>query len=261
MKKILFIGKENLITKEITLCLTKMFDVVMIDITRDNIRSATQGIDCILIYLRNLDSRTISLINMMLKDEGRNRTVTMILGNDEEIDNYRKIVTRVPDREFHGNVSSVEIRNEIYEILRYNDLFTETHLSEERVDEVEPKHILIVDDEVNILQAVRRWLRNDYNTYIVNSGAAALKFLNVRIPDMILLDYSMPEMDGLETLAQIRQNPAAAQIPVLFLTGVNEKKMIQTALMLKPQGYILKTVKKEELLNIIEKYFIDHESD
>lgn len=261
MKKILLIAKDSLITKEIYSCLTKMFDVTTKDMTRDNIKSATDGIDCILIYLRNLENRSISLINMMLKDERDKRTATMILGNDEEIAYYRKIVTRVPEREFHGNVSSVEIRNEIYEILRYNDLFTETHLSEERVEETEPKHILIVDDDVNMLQAIRRWLRNDYNTYIVNSGVAALKFLTVRIPDLILLDYSMPEMDGLETFTKIRENPVTAQIPVFFLSGVNEKKKIQAAIMLRPQGYILKTVKREELLNIIEKYFLEHESD
>ena len=84
---------------------------------------------------------------------------------------------------------------------------------------------------------------------LVGSGKDALKFLGKRKVDLILLDYMMPDMDGPEVMTEIREDPALAGIPIVFLTGVSEKdKVIKTLVDLKPQGYIVKPSKKSELV-------------
>src|SRR5262245_29902685 len=54
---------------------------------------------------------------------------------------------------------------------------------------------------------------------VADSGQSGVSVANAEIPDVILLDYRMPNMDGLDTLHALRQNPSTAQIPVIFLTA------------------------------------------
>ena len=98
-----------------------------------------------------------------------------------------------------------------------------------------------------------RYLRDKYEVVIVPSGSVALKFLETKTTDLILLDYEMPGESGPEVLEKLRQNPATADIPVLFLTGVTERSKIAKAISLKPQGYLLKPIDREKLFDAIEK--------
>ena len=83
----------------------------------------------------------------------------------------------------------------------------------------------------------------------VKSGEAAFKFLLKRKPDLILLDYLMPDQDGPQVLRQLRTVEEYADIPVIFLTGMTEKEaVIQTLTQLRPQGYIIKPSKKSEIV-------------
>lgn len=109
--------------------------------------------------------------------------------------------------------------------------------------------ILVVDDSTIIHKAIKSYVENVYDVSTAISGAAALRFLQAKEVNAILLDYEMPEMDGPEVLAQIRNNPLTANIPVVFLTGVNDTSKIQKALMLKPDGYLLKPIDKNVLLD------------
>ena len=76
----------------------------------------------------------------------------------------------------------------------------------------------------------------------------SLKYLKKKTVDLILLDYEMPEENGPAVLAKLRANPQTANIPVLFLTGINDASKIQKALSLKPNGYLLKPVDHDTLL-------------
>ena len=82
-----------------------------------------------------------------------------------------------------------------------------------------------------------------------------MKYLENNIPDLILLDYIMPEEDGPEVLSYIRNHPLCFATPVFFLTGVSDKESVRKVLELNVQGYILKPVAKEELLNRIGEFF------
>ena len=89
------------------------------------------------------------------------------------------------------------------------------------------KHILIVDDNKANLTAAKTALSDIYKTTAVVSGAQAIRFLEKNIPDIILLDINMPEMDGFEVLAKIRAIPEIKHIPVIFLTADSEAETEQ----------------------------------
>lgn len=115
------------------------------------------------------------------------------------------------------------------------------------------KTILVVDDSPIMLKVIREQLRDFYDVVIVTSGKLALKYLKDNKVDMMLLDYDMPEMSGLDVLKTMKADAATKSIPVVFLTGVSERAKIAQALALGPQGYLLKPIDKDNLFAMIHK--------
>lgn len=85
------------------------------------------------------------------------------------------------------------------------------------------KTVLVVDDAPANLQIVNSILKDDYKIRVATSGAKALVLVKVKpLPDLILLDVVMPEMDGYEVCGILKATPEARDIPVIFLTGKTE---------------------------------------
>lgn len=114
------------------------------------------------------------------------------------------------------------------------------------------KHILVVDDDSSVLKLLKGYLAERYDVATAISGKIALKFLETKKTDMVLLDYEMPVENGAEVLVKIRENKATANLPVVFLTGVTDKKKILEVLALKPQGYLTKPIDMEKLSSTIK---------
>lgn len=114
------------------------------------------------------------------------------------------------------------------------------------------KHVLVVDDDPLMLKLIKEHLHEQYDVATAISGKVALKFLESKVTDIILLDYEMPEMSGSDVLQRIRENPLTDTLPVVFLTGVTDKSKIAKVLSQKPQGYLLKPVDKDRLLETIK---------
>ena len=117
------------------------------------------------------------------------------------------------------------------------------------------RSILIVDDDPNYMGVVREWLKDDYKVSMANSGLRAIKWLGNNKVDLILLDYEMPITDGPQVLEMLRADEDTKQIPVIFLTGRDDKESVMAVVSLKPEGYLLKTVEKKELVNKIKMFF------
>lgn len=115
------------------------------------------------------------------------------------------------------------------------------------------KHILVVDDDFRMLKLVKRYLEDSYDVATAINGKVALKFLQTKMTNLILLDYEMPEENGPAVLEKLRANPITNSIPVIFLTGINDSKKIRQVLSLKPQGYLLKPIEHDKLINEIQK--------
>ncbi len=114
------------------------------------------------------------------------------------------------------------------------------------------KRVLIVDDDPSYAGMVREWIRGSYRADVVTAGMQAITFLLKNKVDLILLDYEMPVVDGPQVLQMLRQEPATKDIPVVFLTGVGSKEEVARVLELKPNGYVLKSTTREELLHYIK---------
>lgn len=125
---------------------------------------------------------------------------------------------------------------------------------EKEIVEEHKRNILIVDDDLKVLKLMSSYLEDDYNVVIAKSGTSALKYLRKNIPDLILLDYMMPEENGGEVFNNIRFNTSCKTTPIIFLTGVADAQIVREILSLKPQGYILKPVNKETLIKKISPY-------
>ena len=84
-----------------------------------------------------------------------------------------------------------------------------------------PPTVMVVDDDENIRTILRyRLEREHYAVQVARDGRDALKQVHDYPPDLIVLDLMMPDMDGIQFLAQLRSNPQSARIPVIVLTAL-----------------------------------------
>ena len=103
-----------------------------------------------------------------------------------------------------------------------------------------------------VLRNIKSILQNHYSVAVAPSGVHAFISIGKRTPDLILLDYEMPEMNGKEVLEKLQAEEEYADIPVIFLTSVDNKEIVLELLSLKPAGYILKPADSAMLLDRIE---------
>src|SRR6478735_12641317 len=109
--------------------------------------------------------------------------------------------------------------------------------------------ILVVDDITKNLQVVGTVLRNQgYKVMPAASGAEALKCARAQLPDLILLDLMMPEMDGLEVCRRLKGDSATSQVPVVFLTASNEMEHLVKGFEVGAVDYVTKPFNPPELL-------------
>ncbi len=121
------------------------------------------------------------------------------------------------------------------------------------------KRILAVDDTAIVLARISNTLRDEYDVITANSGVRALKYLEQEKPDLILLDIQMSQKDGIETLREIRAMKDRWDIPVIMLTGMEEKDFVLASAKLGIRDYILKPFGSEELLKRIRRVFEQEE--
>lgn len=117
------------------------------------------------------------------------------------------------------------------------------------------KHILLVDDDLTFLKMMQAWLSMKYRITAVRSGMQAITYIANHTPDLILLDYDMPITPGPQVMEMIRSEPNSALIPIIFLTGKSDKESVMNVMKLKPQGYLLKSMTKEQIAEQIDSFF------
>lgn len=100
--------------------------------------------------------------------------------------------------------------------------------------------VLLVDDAKENIVVLSRLLRSQANIIFALSGEDALLKVNTHHPDLILMDISMPGMDGFEVLKRLKQSPVNAEIPVIFITGIPDTETEGQGLNLGAVDYITK---------------------
>jgi len=116
--------------------------------------------------------------------------------------------------------------------------------------------LFLVDDDATNLAMGRSVLSEYYSVLTLNSGERLLKALEKTIPDLILLDVEMPEMNGYEVLKIIKSHTETADIPVIFLTAKNECESEFKGLSLGAIDYIIKPFSPTLLLKRIEVHLL-----
>ncbi len=100
--------------------------------------------------------------------------------------------------------------------------------------------ILVVDDQETVIKVMERMLTDKYEILVARSGASALEIAVNKLPDLILLDMVMPEMDGIEVCQRLGKDPLTAGIPVIFVTSMDDRHNEETGFRAGAVDYITK---------------------
>lgn len=147
------------------------------------------------------------------------------------------------------------IQAEYVRPINVKDMVTDIDKYLQEHDKSEQKVILAVDDSGVMLNSIKNWLSDKYQVMLADSGVAAIKYITLKRPDLIILDYEMPIIDGKQTLAMIRSEKDFSDIPVIFLTGRQDKDSIMEVMEYRPAGYLLKTMKPYAVHKYIDDFF------
>ncbi len=115
------------------------------------------------------------------------------------------------------------------------------------------KHILMVDDMTVNLEYAVEVLRDDYEITAVKSGRQALVSLRERIPDMIITDINMPDMNGYELMEAVRSDPRLKEIPVVFIAVETDRESEIEALKMGAMDFIKKPFEPEIMRSRIDR--------
>ncbi len=184
----------------------------------------------VLVYLKDVCAEEEKMLCII----GYNNEIEMI---EEVIP--KKIITSVFTRPFDMKTLSLSLKT----------------LVDANAQNMQKKHILLVDDDVAFLRTLRDWFSGRYRITAVKSGMQAITYIAGHKPDLILLDYDMPTTPGPQIMEMIKSEPNFAKIPIIFLTGKSDRESVMRVMALKPDGYILKTMGKNDIVAAVNRFF------
>lgn len=255
--KILLTGGNTTAVDEFFLNMESTFDCITTSLRYEDILNHSKYIKPdALVYCLNNETRENMSQMVAVKHKASGDFPIIILGNPEECDDFIRIAINTADLILKKPLTAIAVQESIYDFLENKRVQFEETMERLRLEAAakEKKHILVIDDDIRMLKSLKEQLHDTYDVATALNGKLALKFLEAKEIDLILLDYEMPDENGPAVLTKIRENNKLANIPVLFLTGVTEREKIQNALSMKPQGYLLKPIDHEKLMETIKEF-------
>ena len=199
------------------------------------------------LYILYLDDEITSETDLLVYLKSvctRDEKAICIIGSKAEYDVVMKYLT--PEIVWNWFERPLDMDKFLKEIQKFMSSFSFDSLK---------KNILIVDDDLDYMHMIREWLKSTYKVSMVNSGTQAITWLAKNKIDLVLLDYEMPVTSGPQVLEMLRSEPEMKDIPVMFLTGKSDRDSIMKVLDLKPTGYLLKSIKRDELYQKLKDFF------
>lgn len=249
-KNIVFIGEENRINNELYQLLNWRFKVSYYNkpenVSLDEFNTSKPAIVMVSMLGNRVD---YSGLFERLKEEHSDVSVITISTEDDS----KAYEMFYKSEQFHRMLRPVTGKKilEISRAIMEGKTYSETE--ETVTDSNEKPHILVVDDNAMVLRNIKGILENQYSVAVAPSGFHAFVSIGKKMPDLILLDYEMPEMNGKEVMEKLQSEDELKEIPIMFLTSVDSKEIVMELLSLKPAGYILKPVDSQMLVNRIEE--------
>jgi len=114
------------------------------------------------------------------------------------------------------------------------------------------RKILIVDDEKLNILALAHFLKPQYDIIVTTESISALETAEKHLPDLILLDVIMPNMNGYEVIEKLKQSEKTKNIPVVFISGLNDTENEEKGIMLGAADFITKPFNKTLVKKRIE---------
>lgn len=268
--KVLLTGRNDSVIDDFFMQMGDNFEVLTTSARfEDIIRHMTYFKPDIFVYCLYNESRddAVQIANLKFRLSKANIPL-VIIGLKEDCDEFEKIAVNVANLTLYRPMSAGVIQEKLIGLLKERRFMEvvdaqnadaaaarEAAAAEavRKTDHVQRKHVLVVDDNAMMLKLIKEHLHDKYDVATAVSGKIALKFLERKKTDLILLDYEMPDESGPVVLEKLRASDATKDIPVIFLTGVTETKKIKEALALKPQNYLLKPIDREKLFDTIAK--------
>ena len=214
------------------------YEVTLTELDMQKLFEVQESVEAVLLYVENeIQSYTQEILYLRDKVVEEDTPVFFI---GEDIRGIREIIPEHIIKEFFER--PVDVKVSAKKIDSYLKLYGK-HVK---------KKILVVDDSGAVLRSVKAWLEEKYQVILANSGAMAIKYLATNRPDLVLLDYEMPVVDGRQVLEMMRTEMEFSNIPVIFLTSKNDKESIMKVMELKPEGYILKSTPPKQILQEID---------
>ncbi len=234
MDRVLIISSNTQKMRELQRFFEGDYRVQTLPLTNANIMNELISVpDCIVVYVETLTRTKLFGIMDFREQDSIINVPLLLIADDSDVEIFRQNVKPSPDFVLPLDASMRDIRLGIERLCATSEKI---------------KSVLVVDDDSVSLKLVKSYLDETYKVNCVKSGMLALKFLEKQRPDAILLDCYMPEMNGAQTLQLIRSMPNMKRIPVVFLTGNSERSMVMSCISLHPSGFLVKPVKKEDLL-------------
>ncbi|MEY8392339.1 response regulator [Lachnospiraceae bacterium] len=253
MRKILLIGKLNTVMKETNTFLSQFFHVQLCSDNTSVLEGMLKIVNPDLILISLIGAYDIDTSMFFMISDKYSQIPVLTIGTKEESSTFFKYYE---DGQFENLIRPVEnsvIMDAVCRRLGVDKVKVKQEAEEERKGLLGRKRILVVDDNGTTLRTMKVMLEDYYDVAIAISGAQAMTSIGKKRPDLILLDYEMPVCDGRMTLEMIRADDEMKDIPVVFLTAVNDRANIEAVLKLKPAGYFLKPAVKDKLLAEIDK--------
>lgn len=245
---IVYIGQEkHIVTQAVKNRLPEAgFNVITLPSDIDEISKYRNKTDIFLCYL-DYTSPKAEIVMHYLADLCRDEYQSMCL----IVDNATR--TQVKKMDSAQWAAHIYVRP-----LDINDVADDlTELSKAHDEFRRKKTLLVIDDDSDFLMIMRYWMNKFYNIDGVNSGVEAIMYLqNHTPPDLILLDYEMPDLDGYDVMQWLHGTPQTSKIPIIFLTGVDDRASVMRVVQEKPDGYLLKYMRKSELLDALNRFFV-----
>lgn len=247
MKKVLLVGDLNQTVSSINKQLSTGFQTQICKDDLELMKGMFKVFDPDLVMISlvgvgKLDEKILDFLK-----EKYSHIPVLLVGTAEECRYFQKLYD---SEQFHYAVRPTTlsaVMNQCFKLLRMSNSV------EAEVKKEGRKSILAVDDSGLLLRSVKAMLDKEYDVSVANSGMAAIKQAKKKLPDLILLDYEMPEWDGKRTLEEILKDEELKDVKVVFLTAVTDRTHIEAVLKLKPSGYLLKPIDQAKLMDTIEK--------
>jgi len=121
------------------------------------------------------------------------------------------------------------------------------------MDEAKKGSVLIVDDETPNLKVLTHILSSEYTIYTAKDGLTAVEMAKKYMPDLILLDVVMTDMDGYEVLSILKASDKTRAIPIIFISGLNSSEDEEKGLALGAVDYIGKPFSAATVKSKVQK--------